>query len=347
MKQKNRILPAFLTVLAAVVMLSLPLTACDRKDTAQPDRSDIEARLKELDQERKTLVKMIKNAALPSPDPVCVLCFDGACLSLAENAFPMLSEAGYPAAVAVRDGTLPGQPGMITADQAAELVKAGWEFIPSGSADIPVVSDGALNPDWTADLDATLAAFAALGLPAPSCYAFAPDSYNPLADSALSERSITVALHRWSSENRESGLKALGLTLFGGSVAGSGPVYRIGGATVVAGASSAQLDVQNACAENAVVAVCTGQLLEEVPPEEESVSCTVSKYSLVLQDLTAYGEEYGLRVMTFSAACAYKRDFEDSLDEQEAEYEEFCRKANERIAEIDGETSVLLEQMLK
>lgn len=330
----------------AALLAAVLLTACFGGDPI-PDQSEYLEQIHVLEEERNALERMLVTPGSLIPDPVCILCFGGAYSSVFETAFPILEKSGFPATVLVREGSLPGQEGMMSADQANTLLEAGWEFVPAGSADIPAVREGDLSPDWLTDLDQTLAALEALGFPAPSCYAFASDGYDPVADQTLADRGIAVALHRWSSDAiRTQKLNAYDLTIFGGAINDGNSVYRIGGATVFAGSSTAQLDVQTACAEKGVIAVCTGQVLERVSADQQNVNCTVTKFKTMLSDIAQYQASVGLRVTTFAEACTYKRDFESDLDQRQAEFDDFCIRAQARIDEIDQELSEIMRKML-
>ncbi len=332
----------------APIVAAIVLTGC-AAETPLPDRSDTQAQIRILGEERSTLLQQIAGLETAlTPDPVCILCFNGAYPSLPETAFPILESSGYPATVIVTTDTLPGGEGMMTPDQAKELLTAGWEFVPSVAADVPPIADGALNPAWIAELDQTLAALRELELPAPSCYAFAPDSYNPLTDQALADRGLTAVLHRWSSSKIETQkLAEYQMELYGGAISDGNPVYRIGGATICAGTSTAQLNVQNACDQKMVIAVCTGQVKRSVPAADQNLDCTVNKFEMMLEDVAEYGDQWGLRVLTFSETCRYKHDFEADLDRRQAEYDAFCQQARARIDEIEQEISALMKQALK
>lgn len=339
-----------LRILAPLLAAVLLTTACGADPTPDADElSAVKKQIRLLEQERSDLKKQIIEPSFSlHPDPVCILCFDGAYASVGEIAFPLLQEFDYPAVITVRPDTLPGEDGMITTDQARELIAAGWEFIPAGDLDIPVNLDGQLNPDWISDLDRTLANFRTIGLPAPSCFAFASDTYDPLADQALADRGFTAALHRWSDSTiRNEKLEAYGIDALGREISDGNPVYRIGGATICAGESTAQTNVRAACAENAVAAVCTGQVKTEVPDDDRNMDCTESKYRMMLGDIAAYAEEYGLRLLTFSEVCRYRRDSEEQLDERQAEYEAFCLSAKARMDEIEQEIAAILRQRLE
>lgn len=332
----------------APLLAAIVLSGCTA-EVSLPDLSDTNAQIRILDEERTTLQKQIAELQTTlTPDPVCVLCFDGAYPSVYETAYPLLESYGYPAVVILTTDTLPGKEGMMTADQADTLIGAGWEFIPSVSADIPPVADGAPNPDWLGRLDQTLAALQNLNLPAPSCYAFAPDSYDPLADQPLADRGLAVLLHRWSgSEIENEKLAAYQMTLYGTAISAADPVYRVGGATICADTSAAQEAVRIACGENAVIAVCTGQMKRSVPAADQKIDCTESKYRTMLRDIADYGDRWGLRILTFSETCRYKQEFEAELAGRQADSDAFCQQAQARIAEIEREISALMKQSLE
>lgn len=339
----------YFRIFAAVLAAALLLSACDAKQQTLRDHSEARAQISQLDQERLTLEQKVDDLrASLNPDPVCVLCFEGAYSSVYDTAYPMLSAAGVPAVVILGSNTLPGLEGMMSSDQAKELLNAGWEFIPAGSAVADSVKDGAPNPAWIADLDHMLAAMKLSGLPEPSGCAFAPDSYNPLIDQTLSDRGITTALHRWSGGKiQEEKLESYGMTPYGGEITGENPVYRIGGTAIFAASSAHLTDIQSACEEYAVIAVTTRQLLYSVPAADQRLDCSSGKYQTLLSELAARGEAEGLRVLTFTGACEYKRGFESDLDKRRADFDAFLKKAQARHAEIEEEIASLMRQMLQ
>lgn len=130
MKHQNTILLALAALLAVGLSIAVWVYRYDlsRRDVVgnavdgavrplRMEREEMEARLEDIQSrlDAQTLGEGVNILIFTELDPI-----------LYEEIFPSLRKLGVPAVLALSDTQFPGEPGLITAEQAAEMVESGW-----------------------------------------------------------------------------------------------------------------------------------------------------------------------------------------------------------------------------
>lgn len=349
---KNGFMPKIWTTLLLFTLLLGCLWGCGKKETVdygryQQDIARLQAEIDELQAE------IDEPLAGLTPNPVTVIGLSGAYESVYTYVFPLLQKAGMPGVVVLEDGRMPGEEGMMTLDQAKEMISAGWEFALGDCGEIVLLDQSGEAPsgEWKAYLDDCLSTMQNLGLPTPITFCFGLDRYHPAAEQALADRGIKVIRHSFSDTNsqalkvREELYAKYQIEMYGRAVADSGLVYRVGGALIRADGSTAQLNVETAIKQKAVVSVAAGRVLPSVT--DHITDCTLEKFTLMVSSLMDYRKKYGLEVMTFSGMYDYKTGFESDLDHRIAEYDAMAAELQAEIEKRRTQIEQLMKEMLE
>ncbi|MGM9681429.1 MAG: hypothetical protein ACI3XR_07985 [Eubacteriales bacterium] len=354
MKSFNKTLFPILT--AFLLTLSVLLSGCEfgfqkeesvGYDAYQKKISSLQAQIDELQ------AQIDEPMAELTPGAIAVVGLGGAYASVYTYVYPLLQKAGIPAVVVLEDGRMPGEDGMMTMDQAKELISAGWEFALGDSSEIQLLKDTGMEPtaEWLTYLDDSLAVMQNLGLPTPTTFCFGQNRYHPAAEQALADRGFKVIRHCFSDETtealkvREELYSVYGIEMYGRNLSDSGLIYRIGGAIVRADASTAQLNVETAIRQRAAVSIAVGRVLPTV--EDRNSDCTLEKFTLMVNNLLEYQKSYDLQILTFTGMYDYKAAFEEDLDNRTAEYEAQSAALQAEIDKIKGQIEKLMQEMME
>lgn len=350
MKSFNKTLFPMLT--AFLLTLSVLLAGCEKEESVNYDAyqkkiSMLQAQIDELQ------AQIDEPMAELTPGAIVVIGLGGAYASVYTYVYPLLQKAGIPGVVVLEEGRMPGEDGMMTPDQAKELISAGWEFALGDSPEIQLLKETGMEPtdEWLSYLDDSLAVIQNLGLPTPTTFCFGQDRYHPAAEQALADRGFKVVRHSFSDDTtealkvREELYSVYGIEMYGRNLSDSGLIYRIGGALVRADASTAQLNVEAAIKQKAAVSIAVGRVLPTV--EDRSTDCTLEKFTLMVNNLLEYHRSYDLQILTFTGMYDYKAGFEEDLDSRTAEYEAQAAALQAEIDKIKGQIEKLMQEMME